>query len=111
MRNRSTDRRGINGVGLRHSSRECILLWIASDMICSYLRTFLAFVVGGVGVLKVELRGWEMFLGVVVLAIKGVVVVLRFLWFLFDGLKETRIGVHLPQLVLNVILKLKLLVI
>src|SRR5271170_7408672 len=110
MRNRSTDRRGINGVGLRHSSRECRLLWIASDMICSYLRTFLAFV-AGVGILKVELRGGEMFLGVVVLAIKGVVVILRFLWFLFDGLKETRIGVHLPQLVLKVILKLKLLVI
>ena len=108
MRNRSTDRRGINGVGLRHSSRECILLWITSDMICSDLGTF---VVGSVGVLKVELRGGEIFLGMVVLAIKGVVVVLRFLWFLFDGLKETRIGVHLPQLVLNVILKLKLLVI
>jgi hypothetical protein len=68
----------------------------------------LAVVVGGVGILKVELRGGEMFLGVVVLAIKGVVVVLRFL---FDGLKETRIGVHLPQLILKVILKLKLLVI
>ena len=110
MGNRSTDRRCINGVGLRHSSRECILLWIASDMICSYLGTFLAVVVGRVQILKVELRGGEMFLGVVVLAIKGVVFVLRFLWFLFDGLKETRIGVHLPQLVLKVVVKLKLLV-
>jgi hypothetical protein len=80
-------------------------------MICSYLGTFLAFVVGSVGVLKVELRGGEMCLGVVVLAIKGIIIVLRFLWFLFDGLKEARIGVHLPQLVLKVILKLKLLVI
>jgi sorbitol-specific phosphotransferase system component IIC len=77
-------------------------------MICSYLGTF---VVGSVGVLKVELRGGEIFLGMVVLAIKGIIVALRFLWFLFDGLGETRICVHLPQLALKVILKLKLLVI
>ena len=80
-------------------------------MICYYLGKLLGFAVAEGGILKVKLRCGEMSLGVVVLAIQGVVVVLWFLWFLFDRVKENRIGVHLPQLALKVAVKLNLLVI